>query len=323
MDKVSVIVPVYNAEKYISKCIESVISQTYKNLELLLINDGSADNSLTVLREFENRYPEIIKVFTQENKGKEAARNLGLDNASGRYITFLDSDDWIDEDYIQTLRSAIGNNDIVISGYKRFSVDYKFQYASIPENNGWAKFKYCSTAGKMYSSDFINKNNLRYREFNFGEDAYFSIYAYSLTCKISVTCYAGYCNYENPSSVTNTKKYDKENSLCIVIKELDRTISLDKIDNDMLTFFYIKSLVLDILLHKDYVSCRYLTEEFKENIRWYKSVLDRMNSKLNFHSQIGESKNVTVAVNVFIGAYKLHCLPALMWILKRIKVNLI
>lgn len=323
MDKVSVIVPVYNAEKYISGCIESVIAQTYKNIELILINDGSRDGSLCVLKKFERLYPEIITVFDQKNSGKEAARNLGLDKASGQYITFLDSDDWIDADYVEILRSAIGNSDIVISGYKRFSVDYKFQYASVPEANDWSKFKYCSTAGKMYSADFINNNKLRYRKFNFGEDAYFSIYAYSLTHKISVARYAGYCNYENPTSVTNTKSYDKNNSLFFVVKELDKTIALDKIDCDMLAFFYIKSLVLDVLLRKEYLSCKCLTEEFKDAVKWYKSVLRKTNSKMKFRFQSGESRNVNLAVNIFIAAYMLHCLPAVIWVLKHVKVNLI
>ena len=89
MDKISVIVPVYNAEKFIDKCIESVIGQTYKDIELILVNDGSKDNSLKILQKYEKKYPKMIKVFNQTNQGAGAARNLGIKNVSGKYIFFL------------------------------------------------------------------------------------------------------------------------------------------------------------------------------------------------------------------------------------------
>ena len=325
MDKITVIVPVYNAEKFITKCVKSVLTQTYENIELILVNDGSKDNSLGVLKHLESCYPDIIKVFSQENKGKEAARNFGIDNAAGKYLTFLDSDDWIDEDYIEVLYAAAQNSDIVVSGYKRYSNDYIFQYASVPTENEWAKFKYCSTAGKMYSAEFVNKNHLRYKKFNFGEDAYFSVYAYSLTNRVSVVPYAGYCNYENILSVTNIQKYDEKNLMSIVIKDLDNAISgtnPGNIDKKLLSYFYIKTLVLDTFLHKDYVDCKYLTNEFKENVSWYKSVLTKMNLKFKLRFQKGENGKVNFIVNVFIAAYKLHCVAILMWLLKKVKLKL-
>jgi glycosyltransferase involved in cell wall biosynthesis len=93
MPKVSVVVPVYNVEKYLDECLESVCGQSYANLEILVVNDGSADSSLSICREWE-RKDSRIRVFDKTNGGQASARNLALDNATGDYITFIDSDDY-------------------------------------------------------------------------------------------------------------------------------------------------------------------------------------------------------------------------------------
>lgn len=93
---VSVIVPVYNVEKYLEKCLESIINQTYKNLEIICIDDGSPDNSIDILNRFAEK-DNRIKVIKQENKGLGATRNVGINLSKGKYISFIDSDDWIDK----------------------------------------------------------------------------------------------------------------------------------------------------------------------------------------------------------------------------------
>lgn len=102
MDKISIIVPVFNVEKYLSKCIESLVKQTYKNIEILLINDGSQDNSLNICKEWEKK-DDRIKVFSQRNQGLSEARNTGIKNAKGNYICFVDSDDLVLSDFIEIL----------------------------------------------------------------------------------------------------------------------------------------------------------------------------------------------------------------------------
>ena len=97
--KVSVIVPVYNVEKYIKKCVESLINQEYRNFEIILINDGSVDNSGMIIDEMSLR-DDRIKVIHQKNQGVSAARNVGISFSKGEYITFVDGDDWVDKDYI-------------------------------------------------------------------------------------------------------------------------------------------------------------------------------------------------------------------------------
>lgn len=101
-DLISVIVPIYNVEKYLSKCIKSIINQTYKNLEIILIDDGSLDNSFKICNYFKNKDLRI-KVIHKKNEGVASARNDGLKNATGKYITFVDPDDYVTNDYIKYL----------------------------------------------------------------------------------------------------------------------------------------------------------------------------------------------------------------------------
>ena len=114
---ISVIVPVYNVEKYLRKCLESIINQTYKNLQIILVNDGSTDSSLSICKEYENIDNRII-VIDKENEGPAIARNVGLDSADGDFIAFVDSDDWILENMYEVLleKQAIHNADMTVCG---------------------------------------------------------------------------------------------------------------------------------------------------------------------------------------------------------------
>ena len=92
---ISVIIPVYNVENYIEKCLNSIVNQTYNNLEIIIIDDGSTDNSIAIAEKIAEN-DKRIRIISQVNQGVSSARNLGLDNASGEYILFIDSDDWLD-----------------------------------------------------------------------------------------------------------------------------------------------------------------------------------------------------------------------------------
>ncbi len=111
---ISVIVPVYNVEDYLEECINSILSQTYTNLEILIVDDGSMDNSLAIIQEFSQRDSRIT-IFTKENGGLSSARNRAIDEAKGEYLTFIDSDDYIEENYIEYLMKSLIDNEADIS----------------------------------------------------------------------------------------------------------------------------------------------------------------------------------------------------------------
>ena len=128
--KVSVIVPVYNVEKYLEKCLESIIKQTYENLEIIIVDDGSTDNSLHICRKWDKRDPRIT-IIHKENEGLGFARNTGLQHASGDYILFIDSDDFISNNMVEKLYDNLKNAeaDTVYCGLNRyFSDEHIIQY---------------------------------------------------------------------------------------------------------------------------------------------------------------------------------------------------
>lgn len=135
--KISVIVPVYNVERYLPRCLDSILAQTFTDFELLLIDDGSKDNSGHICDEYakvDNR----IRVFHNENRGVSSARNTGLDNACGEWITFIDSDDYVEDNFLEKLFQST-NSDLKISGYTSFG---------------------CYNEEKIYCTTFISKNEI-------------------------------------------------------------------------------------------------------------------------------------------------------------------
>ena len=118
---ISIIVPIYNVEKYLRQCLDSIQDQSYQNFECLLINDGSPDNSADICKEYVSKDPRF-RYIEKENGGVSSARNLGIECSVGAYITFIDSDDWVDSDYLEVLYNALidENADISVSTYKRF-----------------------------------------------------------------------------------------------------------------------------------------------------------------------------------------------------------
>jgi glycosyltransferase involved in cell wall biosynthesis len=121
MPEISVIVPVYNVELYLRKCLDSLLTQTFQNFEVLLINDGSTDGSLSICEGYCREFPEIFRLAgTQENKGLSAARNFGITHADGEFFCFVDSDDWISSDFLERMYcvALAENADLVVCGYR-------------------------------------------------------------------------------------------------------------------------------------------------------------------------------------------------------------
>jgi len=131
---VSIIVPVYNTEKYIRQCLDSILNQTYQNFECLLINDGSSDNSADICREYVAKDARF-RYFEKENGGVSSARNLGMERSGGAYITFIDSDDWLENDALQLLHGALKkeNADISIGRYNCYD-ESRYQYLFYDSN---------------------------------------------------------------------------------------------------------------------------------------------------------------------------------------------
>ena len=152
----SIIVPVYNVEKYLKKCIESLIGLEIDNYEIILINDGSTDKSLEICETYSKKYPKLIKVINQKNKGLSESRNTGLKIAKGEYVYFIDSDDFIEKDKFEDCFKTLVNNnsDVLIFGY--YFEDENNQYNE-------TRYSYISAGDKLYESNDLLINELSNR----------------------------------------------------------------------------------------------------------------------------------------------------------------
>lgn len=141
---ISIIIPVYNTEKYMVRCLESIVTNTYENLEILCIDDGSTDNSLNILKHYAKK-DKRIKIFRQNRKGPSAARNMGLDNATGDYISFVDSDDFVSWNAYEILKTVVSEHDldIVMFGANTFASDDVPNWISDKLNACYHYYKDC------------------------------------------------------------------------------------------------------------------------------------------------------------------------------------
>ena len=221
-EKITVIVPVYNVENYLNKCLDSLINQTYKNLEIIVINDGSTDNSGEICQEYAQKDNRIIYV-EQENGGLSDARNAGLERMTGSYVTFVDSDDWVEPNYVEVLHNKlIGYQaDIAIGNYYSYNEDEAMYYfhvnsesyyeklydnISIFENLYDAKqmksFSLISAWGKLYKAELFDY--IRFDKGKLGEDGYINQKLYLLVQKVIYINQGLYAYRQRSGSITKT-----------------------------------------------------------------------------------------------------------------------
>ena len=241
MPKLSVIVPVYNTEKYLRECIDSILAQTFTDFELILVNDGSTDGSGAICDEYAAKDPRI-QVIHQENGGATVARRSGVSCACGEYITFVDSDDWISKD-MYAVMMALLPADIVICGIKRATKNGTYNMKCFVEAASYDKQKlhesfyptmlfdydYCQPAlppslcNKLIRADIIRNVIKNVAEnVTYGEDALCS-YACLLDAEqIYLTNQWLYYYRENPESVSNVYNKQMFASLSVLGKEMER-----------------------------------------------------------------------------------------------------
>lgn len=216
-DLISVIVPVYNAEKYLARCLESIINQSYKNLEIILVDDGSIDESYNICKAYSKKDNRII-VIHKKNGGVSCARNAGLDIAKGRWITFVDADDWIDANYCKNMiKIAIEQkSDYVCCGYKRIykekielynfdkkiieykPIDFLTKILNVQNGYGFSHMK-------LIKKDCID--NIKFDELlKVGEDAMFNILLLKKVNKVVVLNEPLYFYFFNEESLV--RKFD-------------------------------------------------------------------------------------------------------------------
>ena len=216
---VSIIVPVYNVEKYLKECLDSLIVQTYSKIEIICVEDYSTDSSLSLLNEYSNKYQQIKIVRHDRNQGLSQARNTGMKYAQGEYIAFVDSDDYVSHNYIEKLVAGLEKNesDLTISLIKDFIDEQKdvvsANYTDLVPN-ALAKIKAHEGVenyfhdlpvmawAKLYRRSFLEKNKLRFIRGLLHEDEPWSLIIWNLTKKISFAPDAVYFYRKRANSIT-------------------------------------------------------------------------------------------------------------------------
>ena len=233
---ISVIVPVYNVEKCLDRCIKSIVNQTYKNIEVILINDGSTDNSLKICKEWQSKDKRIV-IVDQKNKGVSAARNIGLDIAKGEYVAFVDSDDWINEIMYETLLNLLKEHHTDIAECDFIKVESESCILNQPElkfhklkNDEFIKNLFNGTSysnilvwNKLYKRSLFTE--FRFPEGVIHEDQFLLPKIY-LKCNTTIHCNQKlYYYFENSNSITRSqftkkrldslKSFEETRNLCI------------------------------------------------------------------------------------------------------------
>ena len=268
MIDLSIIIPAYNVEKYIEKCIESVLQQDLDNYEIIIINDGSTDKTNEILEKYKNI--KSIKIINQKNKGLSGARNTGLKNCIGKYVLFLDSDDFVEKNSIKKILNEIQHNDLEILAFnfwiyynkeryyleKRKLIDKKnFSGEEYLKSNLLNK-SYPMSWLNIYNKEFLLKNNLFFKEGILHEDIEFNI---RLLLKVKKMSYFNVpiIYYRQREGSITKKKLNRRYSYIKILKTYLEEIKRIK-DKELIQLLYnymsyiSKNVIIESIKEKDF-----------------------------------------------------------------------
>lgn len=243
MPKISIIVPIYNTSKYLNKCIDSLINQTFDDIEIILINDGSIDDSEVIIKSYNDKR---IRYFKNKNQGIGKTRNFGIDKAKGEYLMFVDSDDYIASDACYKFFSFMRDNnlDLAVSDFYK-DIDGKlekvnildFQISSLRENSNLLLDINLGPCNKMYKTSLIKDNNIKFVENLKYEDAPFVIECFKNSNNIGkVNEYLSfYCIHGNSETTVRDKRIFDIIDIVKLIRQSLRDCSFLSEKADMLT----------------------------------------------------------------------------------------
>lgn len=312
MPKVSVIIPVYNVEHYIDRCLKSVIEQTLEDIEIIIVNDGSTDSSKEIIEKYINRFPSRIKYLEKENGGLSSARNFALPYAKGEYIAFLDSDDYIEKDmYEQMYNKAIKENadlvecDFIWEYPNKKKYDIGKEYTNKKEAIEKARVV---AWNKLYRREIIEKNNLKFPEGLRYEDVEFFYKLVPFIERIAFVrkCFVHYVQRDN--SIANTQN----NRTKEIFNVLDNVIEFYKQNGiyedyrEQLEYIYVRFLLCSSLKRMCKISNK------KERNQAIQETWKNINSKFplwrkNKILKKFSLKNLYIKSNNKI-TYKIYCL---------------
>jgi glycosyltransferase involved in cell wall biosynthesis len=257
---------------YIERCVNSILSQTFdvNTLEVLLLNDGSSDGSLKIIKRLSKDHPKVIKALTHKNMGSAGTRNKGIKLSTGKYLMFVDADDWLDPDYCETFYNAIEStkSDIVIGGMKKIN-DSKIIEARYLDPKGiYSKYMNMAPWSKIYRADFIKSHNIEYYGGSIMDDVAFCVQANISTDKISIIRYSGYYWYDNSQGVSNTDFKKFKNMIKLCAGWMDYIFPQISQDDEVSKYFIIKQNMFVLLASGNTVDVTTFADGATKTFNW-------------------------------------------------------
>lgn len=303
--KISVIIPVYRAEKTIGKCLDSLLANDFSDYEIILIEDGVVDGVGIILQEYQSKYPDKIKFFNQANQGVAKTRNRGMETAKGEYLMFVDCDDFVGKDYLETFLAEAEKRraDAIFGGYFRTD-DQKILYTQKLSSAEWARYIVMAPWAKIYRRDFLLKNKIEFLDNNIGEDVYFNLQVINFSEKIFTFDYAGYFWFDNKKSVSNSLQKNLANRLEVLFlldscaAKLGKRGVLNKKENE---FYFVRYVVWYLLFAGRNSAKEVLVEESEKLLAWLKGNFPNFlsNAYISLFLPKGESPANRLAVWFF------------------------
>lgn len=324
---VSIVIPVYNNEEYVTKCIESVCNQTYSNLQIILVDDGSTDSSGDICDRYAQQDRRIV-VIHQENGGVSNARNNGIAVATGEYLTFVDCDDYIGNEYITDFVECMkkDNSQMVICGMKKVSVEGNVIEQIIPdpyiryEHEEWC-CRICTVACHFYQRDFWERYEVRFQEGERGEDIPIALFFAGICDRITTLQKAEYYYVQHKSSATHNFRGLKTINLPYqalegVVKKLHVYGIKNSLEFHELFVLRILATFLDLARGCNSVERKRLNHYIANLLDEYYSTCYK-NSKIGMFSNLNIPISQKIAVVILAYAYRWNMISLLTRIMCR------
>lgn len=323
MEKVTIIVPVYNVERYLGRCLDSLMNQTYGNYEVFCVNDCSPDGSQDILDEYETRYPDILHVMkNQENIGQGRSRMRAVHEASGDYIMFVDSDDYVAENYIERFMSEVVEEsyDLVIAGFTK-DIEGNYREHDI-QDSPWTLVCYPLACAKMFRTSFIRQHDIDFSDIRCGEDIYFSMAVFYQQVKYKIIHYYGYYYYLNSASTTESLTYDKKHEEFVsqIFTCFMEKFPLDRLSEEkrrMLEYTYVANMVNALITHGHGCKPRMMREKYRFFIRDLREKFPEYKSNPYFGiwKPKGQSRKIRIGVGVTMLLHRIHLDSLMFWLI--------
>ena len=281
MNSFSIIVPVYNVEEYLEKCLDSLVNQKYNNYEIIIVNDGSSDNSEKIIEKYKNKYKKLIKSYNKKNGGLSSARNYGIKKSTKEYLLFVDSDDYIELNTLEVLNKELlkNNSDIIVFNYNAIYKNYNVVINTFNNNIKDISKKYLignpSACNKLVKKELLIKNKIEFPEGLYYEDLATTPKFIKYTKNISFINEALYNYLVRDNSITNKSNYNKKMDdifkVCKSIKEELNNKYFEEVE-----YIYIEHLLrnasLRFISYKKYEKVKEIRNIIKKDFpKWNKN----------------------------------------------------